>query len=170
MKRWIAISLVGLGALVVGLLLGGVLYNQWLQENPGDLALPGQLANLQQATSTHGGAAVQEIKRLHNQEFAISRGATASYGTDQKIRLWVGGTLFPFQAQDVLEAMRSGIESGRFPFTQLGEMELSDTTVFALESANQLHLYFRQGPYVIWLAANPDVAEQAVAEILEFYR
>lgn len=170
MKRWIAIALIGIGALVIGLLLGSLLYNRWLEENPGEISVPDQLTGLQQQGSTVGATAVSEIERLHNQDFAMTSGATASYGTVDPIRLWVGGTLLGFQAEDVLEAMRTSIEAGRFPFTNLGEMQIHNTNIYALESADQLHFYFRVGPTIIWLAANPDVAEQALAEVLEFYR
>lgn len=170
MKRWFGIALIGMGALVIGLLVGAVLYTRWLEDNPGEIGVPDQLVDLQQVASTAGTDAVREIERLHNQDFAITSGATASYGTPNQVRLWVGGTPLSFQAEDVLEAMRAGLEAGRFPFAFLGEMQLHDTTVFALESADQLHFYFRVGPYIIWLAANPDVAEQAMADVLEFYR
>ena len=170
LKRWIAIALIGIGAVVIGLALGGVLYNNWLLANPGKAPVPAQLAGIQQADSTFGAAAVLEIERLHNQDFDMTRGATASFGPDHAIRLWVGGTLVPFQARRVLDAMQSSIESGRFPFVPQGSLELGGTTVYTLDGPDQLHFFFQRGAYVIWLAADPNLAEQALQDVLEYYQ
>jgi hypothetical protein len=34
---------------------------------------------------------------------------------------------------------------------------------------DQLHFYFQSGKQLIWMSANPDLADQALEEVLKFY-
>lgn len=169
MKKWLGFGLILLG--VAALVLVGVyFFQQSRTSDPAAAALPAELSGLELATAVYGAEAVGQINRLHGQEFGLSRGAVGSYGEGRVITLWVAGTPFAFQAPGVLEAMQRSIASGRFPYQPVGQVQVDGVQVEMLQGADSLHFYFQNGPYVVWLAADPNIAEQALAAAVAFYR
>jgi hypothetical protein len=51
----------------------------------------------------------------------------------------------------------------------LGELKDGNRLIYELEGMGQRHYYFQSGKLLIWMAANPELAEQAITEILKFY-
>lgn len=168
-RRFVAIvlTLIGLAALV---LVGVYFYQQRQVDDPQAAPLPAELAGLELTSAVYGSEAVGQINRLHGQEFDLSQGAVGYYGPGGHATLWVAGTPFAFQAPAVLEAMQRSINSGRFPYQPAGQVEVAGVTVEMLQGLNNLHFYFQSGPYVVWIQADPDLAQDLLAEAVAFYR
>ena len=83
------------------------------------------------------------------------------------------GTASAADTQKLLIEMRDkiaeGAANGRAPFQPSGVEILSNHEVYALDGMGQKHFYFRSGKYLIWLAANAEVADQALQQALNFY-
>jgi hypothetical protein len=168
-KRIVAIVLVLLGLAALGA-VGVYFYQQRLVDNPQAAALPAELLDLEINSAVYGREAVGQINRLHGQEFKLSRGAVGYYGQGRHATLWVAGTPFAYQAPAVLAAMQRSLNSGRFPYQPAGQVQIDGVTVEMLQGVDSLHFYFQNGPYVVWLQADPDFAQEFLAEAVAFYR
>jgi hypothetical protein len=170
MKRWLAGGLILVG--LIGLVSAGIyLFGQWQVQRPGALALPEQLAGFSLTRSSTGAEAINQINRLHNKIFHLSRGAVGLYGESGEVMIWSAAPPFTFQAQGVLEDMRASIASGRFPFREAGSMDASGVTIYLLQgSGEQMHALFRSGANVVWIQADVVYMEAALTEALAFYR
>jgi hypothetical protein len=165
--RYLAFILVVAGlALVVG--AAGWLYYHSLVSNPGAEPLPDTIAGLPLTRALTGRPAVQEINHLHGLSFSITSGAVGFFG-GQQVVVWVSGSPLGFLAGQMQNEMEQRIAEGRSPFTPLDTRRESGRAVLALEGLGQQHYYFRSGRQLVWLAADAGLAEQALAEVLEFY-
>lgn len=158
-----------IGGLLLILIGGGVLYINQATGSPGAVPLPDSLAGLDITLKSEGGHALDEFRRLHRQDFPLVGGAVGSYGLSMDAKLWVAETLFEFMSERMTTAMRDKIAMVDSPFTPLGEFQAGDRTVYELEGMGQKHYYFQSGKLIIWLAADAEIAEQAIQETLEFY-
>ena len=61
------------------------------------------------------------------------------------------------------------IAEGRSPFEELGSFELDDFVIYELEGIGQTHYYWQSGRLVLWLAADGELAERALGEVVIFY-
>ena len=61
------------------------------------------------------------------------------------------------------------IAEGRSPFTSDGVRTIDKRPVYELTGLGQKHFYFQAGTQVIWLAADPALAEQALQQALQFF-
>jgi hypothetical protein len=69
----------------------------------------------------------------------------------------------------MLIAMKDKIAEGNSPFTPAGERPDGGRVIYELEGMGQKHFYFQSGDLLIWLAADQEIAEQAISQVLEFY-
>jgi len=58
---------------------------------------------------------------------------------------------------------------GGSPFTPVEQFNQGARTIYVLEGMGQMHFYFQSKNLVIWLAADPAVADAAIKQILEAY-
>jgi hypothetical protein len=65
--------------------------------------------------------------------------------------------------------MQKRIAEGKSPFTPINEINQRNSKVYVLEGMGQKHYYFQSKNLVIWLAANPALADEALQQILEVY-
>lgn len=166
MKRALPIFLVGLGIL---LLLG----SGWILLKPQtdemvEGSLPAEIAGLPLSKKTSGEAAIAEFEDLHGKQFPVTSGSIGIYGNRQVI-LWVAGAGSRASAANMVEAMQSKIAAGNSPFTPAGQFEQAGRTVQVLEGMGQNHYYFQSNDLVLWLAADPSLAERSIQQILEVY-
>ncbi len=165
--RYLAFILI-IAGLVFAVSAASWLYVHSLVSNPGAEPLPESVAGLPLTQALTGRAAVQEINHLHGLSFAITSGAVGIYGQEQAV-LWVSGSPLGFMAARMQKKMEHRIAEGRSPFKPLETRQAGGRTVLALEGLGQQHFYFRSGRQLVWLAANASLAEQALAEALQFY-
>lgn len=167
MRSYYSYALMGVGIILI-LVSGGVyLYDSGTLE-PAIAPLPDQVAGLSLSMKMTGAEATQEFGMLHGKQFPLTSGAVGMYG-DQTATLWVGGAPFNFMAAGMVTAMRDKISEGGSPFAPIGESEDGARTIYALEGMGQKHFYFRSKNLVIWLAADPSIADEALEQILEVY-
>lgn len=133
------------------------------------LKLPKSLAKLSLATVTYGPEAVDEITRLHGKKFAIITGAMGMYGSDDQATLWVADFASDSTASQAINAMQEKIATADSPFTPTGQKQIDGRPLYQLDGMGQKHFYFQSDSRVIWLAANPDIAEQAYEQILRYF-
>lgn len=167
MRRIGPILVMATGVLLT-LLTGAWLYVGNLIDHPGIVALPEQVAGLPLTSKLTGPDATEEFSMLHNEHFPLTSGAVGIYG-DNQIALWVGGTPLDFMAAGLVSAMRNKIAEGNSPFTPVAERRDSGRAIYALEGMGQSHYYFQSKNLVIWLAAEPALADKALQQTLEAY-
>ena len=167
MRRIAPIFVTGMGIFLI-LASGGWLFiNNWLQ-NPAVAPVPEQVAGLPLTTKLTGTDATKEFSMLHNKQFPLTSGVVGIYG-DNQVAVWVGGAPLDFMATELVAAMRDKIAQGNSPFTPIAERQDGARTVYVLEGMGQQHYYFQSKNLVIWLAAEPALADQALQQALEAY-
>ena len=167
MRRILPTLLVGIGIL---LLVGptGWLYFSSLVNHPAAVPLPDQIAGLQMTDYTTGAQAATQFEDLHNKQFPLTSGAIGIYG-DHEITLWAAGAPLNFMATRMVDAMQEKIANGNSPFTPLEQFTQGSRTIYVLEGMGQIHYYFQSKNLIIWLAADPSTADEALEQILEAY-
>ena len=167
MRRIGPIILIGMGVLSI-LFTGTWMYINNLIRHPGVVALPNQVASLPLTSRMTGTDATQEFSMLHSEQFPLTSGAVGIYG-DSQIALWVGGTPLDFMARSLVAGMRDKIAKGNSPFTPVAERKEGGRTIYVLEGMGQTNYYFQSNNLVIWLAAEPALADEALRQTLEAY-
>ena len=147
----------------------GFIWSQKLSTDPAEVPLPRRAAGLALSRETYGAAAIQEINQLHNLAFPLVTGAVGEFGAGPSVVLWVSGAEDENAAAQLLADMREKIDLGRSPFKSLGENLDGARVVYLLEGLGQRHYYFQSGNLLVWLAADRGLAEEALAEALDFY-
>ena len=169
MKRNLPLILLGVG---LTLALGAVGLILVLSPAPSAPASPGEvpaaMAGFQLSQRTSGSEAVSQIKQMHWGEFEIVDGEVAIYGASNVV-LWVSVSTSPAEADRLALLMEEAIASQETPFSPQGVYTWGGRPVSMLEGNGQLHFYFQSAQKVIWLAADPVSAEQALQEVLAFY-
>ncbi|OGO28102.1 MAG: hypothetical protein A2W33_03375 [Chloroflexi bacterium RBG_16_52_11] len=167
MRRIVPIVLIGMGVMLLFSVGTGLYFNNLLA-HPAAVPLPDRVAGLQMTDYTTGAQAASEFKNLHDTQFPLTSGAIAFYG-DRLITLWVAGAPLDFMAARMLAAMQGKIAQGNSLFTPMTPFIDGKRTVYVLEGMGQRHFYFQSDNLVIWLAADPAVADAAIKQILEAY-
>jgi len=154
------------------LVLGGILVTFLIGRSArvDELQIPGRLGELILVETQSGDAAAAEIQRLHGRAFPLASAVVARYGPAGEANLWIAGTASDDEATALLEAMRLAIETADSPFTPLEPQVIAGVTVYPLRGMGQEHMYFQSGRLVLWLAANPSIAEAARLAVVEAYR
>lgn len=167
MKRFVSIILIGIGLLLF-FAAGAWIYFNNLITHPAAISLPDQIAGLRITEYKIGAQAAADFVNLHGRQFLISSGAIGVYGDDQ-ITVWAAGAPLDFIASRMVEAMREKIAEGNSPFTPTEQFDQGKRTIYALEGMGQKHFYFQSKNLIIWLAADPSIADIAIQQILEAY-
>lgn len=129
------------------------------------LELPEELAGLPLAHSQQGAEARAEIERLHGKSLPITDGYVAHYGTQvPSAMLYVSQARDAEMAQQQVEQMTSRIRASNGPFHHLRESTRFGMPVYSTLGQGQVHYYFRRGAALVWVAADPTIAQQALAD------
>lgn len=159
--------------LFIGLVLltGSLIFGYLLRSGPDGSAnsLPRSIAGYTLNTATYGPEAIAEIARMHGKEFPTTFGAMGTYGDAGQISLWIEGFQNKSTTSQILNEMMGKIALGNSPFSPSGQKRVGYRAVNQLDGMGQKHVYFQSGNLVVWLAADPLVADQAIQEILEEY-
>lgn len=167
MKRIFPITMIVIGVLLsVGAF--GWLYGGSATSNSTAIDMPKQLAGLSRAEYRTGAQAMAEFESLHGKQFPLISGAIGIYG-DQQITIWAAEASSDSVAVQMVESMRDKIAEGNSPFTPLTQIADKNRIVYELEGMGQTHYYFQSKNLVIWLAADPSLADEALQQTLEAY-
>ena len=139
-------------------------------QHPKALPLPSQLGEIRLYHRNEGAEAIAEFTALHQKQFLLLSGAVGHYGRDGEATLWVAGTPFAWMARQMVSRMHNKIAEGDSPFRALGEQTHNFHEIHELDGLGQKHFYFQAGHLIVWLAVEPDLAEEALAQTLEAYR
>ena len=166
--NWMPLTLIVIGFILV---VGAVALPLLFKPEPGSTSapIPAQVAGLSLVSEATGSAAMREFSQLHGKSFPVTSGAKANYGTGNQVIIWAAGTASVSDTRKLLEEMRDKIALGRSPFQPAGIQPLANREVYALDGMGQKHYYFQSGKYLVWIAANPDVADEALQQTLKFY-
>jgi hypothetical protein len=167
-RRFMALGLMLLGLTFVAGGVTSTLVNQRIA-NPTAAPLPIQVAHLQLTSHMFGRTAKAEVSRLHNQEFVITSASVGRYGYDQAITIWVTGAPLNILASRMVVAMRDKIAEVDTPFDPIGEQKIGNRIIYELVGLGQNHYYFQSANLVVWIAADEDLAEQVLFDLLDFY-
>ncbi len=125
--------------------------------------IPEQLGSLRLAGSEIGKDALAEFESLHNEDFKLLGGYKAVYGAAGKqATLWVGLAKDSATAQGLVSQMALKIGAGNEAFTDLGELSIQGRTLYQVYSQDQVNFFYAANDKVIWLAATPDYAPDAL--------
>lgn len=167
MKRFIPIGLIAAGILLIA---GVVTWSYFgnLTKQLGEVSLPDSIAGLQMTNYTTGDQAVADFENLHGKQFPVTSGSIGIYGNNE-ITLWAAGAPSEAIALEMTNAMQEKIAKGTSPFTPLEQFDQGNRTIYVLEGMGQKHFYFQSKNLIIWLAAEPSIADEALKQILEDY-
>ncbi len=150
------------GSLIIGFLLRA--------GNDGSAnTLPRSIAGYPLKTAKYGSEAIAEIARMHGEEFPTTSGSMGIYGDASQISLWIEGFQDESTASQILNDMTARIALGNTPFSPDGQKQVGSRAVNQLDGMGQKHVYFQSGNLVLWLAAEPSIADRAIRQILEEY-
>lgn len=128
---------------------------------------PKRLGELELVHALRGEEALQAINRLHGKEVAGKEVYVAHYEKDGVVAiLYVSKASSSGQAASQVKRMVERIQQGNTPFYHLKASEQGETTVYSALGEGRIHYFYRKGSKVIWLAADPPVARQALADLL----
>ena len=129
---------------------------------------PKTMGALQLVHALRGKEALQAIDRLHGKGIAGTDGYVAHYERNGFVAmLYVSRPARSSMTGAQIEKMATGIRAGKTPFSHLKSSERNGTTVYSALGEGQIHYFYRRGADVIWLAADPPVAREAVQYLLQ---
>lgn len=169
LSKWLPIGLIGLGTILVIAAIASLVFLN-VNTEISSVPIPAQVSGLSMISEATGSAAVQEFSQLHGKSIPVLSGSKASYGPGSRITLWVAGTDSPTTARQLFDAMRNMIAQGNSPFQPTSTRVMGNRTIYALDGMGQKHFYFLSGKYLIWLASNSEMADQALQQVLNFYQ
>jgi hypothetical protein len=150
------------------LVVGSLFFWKNPKQQDTSVRIPKSLTGKALSQVNYGPEAVKEITQLHNKDLGAVSGAMGMYGNDQ-LTVWVAGFSSEPTAAQMVNAMREKITPGKFPFSPTGSLQVGGRTIYKLDGMGQKHYYFQSNKFVIWLAANENLAEAALEEILIYY-
>ena len=129
---------------------------------------PKTMGALQLVHALRGKEALQAIDRLHGKGLAGTDGYVAHYERNGLVAmLYVSRPARSSMTGAQIEKMATGIRAGKTPFSHLKSSVRNGTTVYSALGEGQIHYFYRRGADVIWLAADPPVAREAVQYLLQ---
>jgi len=128
--------------------------------------LPTKLKSLRLQSTVQGEAAEAVINRLHNKEVSSKDSYIGYYrGQGAKAVLYISEFQSQQEAEALLVAMRDRIKTGSRVFGHFRRMSERGLTVYSVLGLGQVHYFYRQGRFLIWLAVDPAVAQE-VSEVV----
>ncbi len=129
---------------------------------------PKTVGALQLVHALRGKEALQAIDRLHGKGLAGTDGYVAHYERDGLVAmLCVSRPARSSMTGAQIEKMATGIRAGKTRFSHLKSSERNGTTVYSALGEGQIHYFYHRGADVIWLAADPPVAREALQYLLQ---
>jgi hypothetical protein len=132
--------------------------------------LPEEMAGKPLHTTSNGLKAIDEIADLQEVNFDLTGWGLGSYGTNGEVTLWVAESASEVAASQLLSAIREEKSGGNSSHEPAREETVDGRIVYRLEGVGKTYYYFQSGDFVVWLAADPGLAGQALEQVLAFYQ
>jgi hypothetical protein len=137
--------------------------------------VPSTLGELPLTHTLQGDDALQEIGRLHGKRILARDGFVAHYGRDgAAAMLYVSrahaGLIARWQLSRMVEGIGRGASNAEGRFFHLKAREQDGFTLYSALGLGQIHYFYRSGATIVWLAADPAVARQGVADTVRLIR
>lgn len=123
--------------------------------------VPAKLGTLSLTQTMTGTEALAEFAQLHGKGFDLVTGYMAHYGKDQAI-LWVGQAKDNGSAQTMLDEMAQKIGPDNAMFKDLQPLDISGRTLYSAMGQGQQHFFYAVNDKIVWLAANAELAPDAL--------
>ncbi len=123
--------------------------------------IPAKLGSLGLTQTMTGTEALAEFAQLHGKGFDLTGGYMAHYGKDQAL-LWVGQAKDAASARTLLEEMAQKIGPENAMFKGLQALDISGSTLYSAVGQGQQHFFYAVNDKIVWLAANADLAPDAL--------
>ncbi len=125
--------------------------------------VPEKLGTLALTKTELGSDALQEFAKLHGQGFDLLGGYRADYAsTDSQATLWVGQAKDAALAQTLVKEMADKISAGNPMFTNLQELSISNRMLYQVDGQGQANFFYAVNDKIVWLAADPAYAPDAL--------
>jgi hypothetical protein len=113
-----------------------------------------------------GEEARREIDRLHGKQISFLRGYIGTYVAENGSgQLWVSEHSSEREATAAIEKMAHGMKQGKQQqFWHFRKMMIEQRPVYWAVGMGQAHYFFQKGAKVIWLAADPLLAKEAIRD------
>ncbi|MBI4269810.1 MAG: hypothetical protein HY615_05705 [Candidatus Rokubacteria bacterium] len=137
--------------------------------------IPPALAGLPLTHSTRGARALEDIARLHRRTILARDGFVAHYERGERVAmLYVTRAhavpLAWWQLSKMVQGIERGTPNAEGQFSHLRSREQDSLTVYSALGLGQIHYFYRSGPAIVWLAADPRVARAALGDALRLVR
>ncbi len=124
--------------------------------------VPAKLGSLTLTKTTQGTAALTEMNQMHGSSFDLTGGYRADYGESGQATLWVGQAKDAAAAQAMVETMALKIGDGNPIFSDLQSLDISGRHLYTAQGQDQQHFFYAVNDKIVWLAADPDQAADAL--------
>jgi hypothetical protein len=125
--------------------------------------IPAQLGSLTLTKTTQGPDALAELAQMHGGGFDLIGGYRADYaGEGSQATLWVGQAKDAAAAQAMVDAMAQKIGGGNQTFSDLQTLNIGGRKLYTVQGQDQQHFFYAVNHKIVWLAADPDQATDAL--------
>jgi len=130
--------------------------------------MPERLAGLDLTRLITGEQAMDSISELHGKTIDLDAGAIGHYGQGRPpITVWISRAPTPEGSKEQTVLMLDMMLAGRGPFENGQALEMDGVEVYVFDGMGQKHYVFYQGDLAYWIAASPDVAQQALTDFFQ---
>ena len=137
--------------------------------------VPPSLAGLPLTHTTQGAEALAEIGRLHGKRILLRDAWVAHYERNAAVAmLYVSrshlGPVARWQFSRMVDGIGRGAANTEGRFTHLKARTEAGIPLYSALGLGQVHYFYRSGPAIVWLAADAEVAREALADTIRLIR
>lgn len=125
--------------------------------------VPANLGVLALTQTMTGTEALAEFSQLHGESFDLAGGYMAHYeGGGKQATLWVAIAKDPAAADSLRDQMAQKIGTNNPMFQDLQQLNIAGRPLYSAVGQGQQHFFYSSNDKVIWLAADPSQAPDAL--------
>lgn len=130
--------------------------------------LPKNMQGLQLKNLVEGESAEAMINRLHNKRVTSKDSYIGHYAGDGlRATLYFSRFNTEDEASELLESMIEGMKRSGGAFGHFRRFTENDKPVYSVFGLGQIHYFYQTGRSLIWLAADPPVAQEVFMDVFK---
>ncbi|RMH75688.1 MAG: hypothetical protein D6681_22075 [Calditrichaeota bacterium] len=150
--------------IVIALGAGAWIY---LRQGP-DIVLPTTLQGIPLHYSLTGKEAAEALRQMHGKSVVPAKNAIGVYEEGRRrVILYISSFPSPSAATDRLHEMAEEIGEGSSGFGHHTDFTVGQQAVHQVLGYGQVHYFFARDHFVYWLSVDADLAQPALAELLQ---